>query len=131
MALKVKDVEDIFLKDNRGIVLNVMSTVAQNRRGGEVRDNEASVRVEITSASEREITFKQLSQEWEKKFKELKGFQEVGMQKFRFGSSSGSPIVIEIQENNFYLPIMFFLYYNKIMGSFIFRAGLPFLESIS
>ncbi len=100
MALKVKDVEDIFLKDNRGIVLNVMSTVAQNRRGGEVRDNEASVRVEITSASEREITFKQLSQEWEKKFKELKGFQEVGMQKFRFGSSSGSPIVIEIQENN-------------------------------
>ncbi len=100
MAKKIQEVENIFLHDKRDIVLNIQSTIAQNRRGGEVRDNEASIRVEITAATEREETFKDLIAGWTKEFKKLKGFTEISVQKNRFGSNSGSPIAIEIQENS-------------------------------
>ena len=100
MAEKLLEVEKIFLEDDRGIVLNISSDVAQNRRGGEVLDNEASIRVEITPASERDLSFKQLMAGWQKQFDQLEGFEKIELQQFRFGSSSGSPIAIEVQENN-------------------------------
>jgi multidrug efflux pump subunit AcrB len=100
MAQLVRKVEDIFLLDKRGIVTSVRTSIGQNRRGGEVRENEASVHVEIVSASERKVSFQELSKEWEKQAKELNLFEEIKLQKNRFGSDSGSPIALEIQENN-------------------------------
>lgn len=100
MAEKLLEVENILLQDKRGIVLNLNSGIAQNRRGGEVRDNEASIRVEIVPANERKESFKELMAGWTKQFDQLKGFQKIEVQQFRFGSSSGSPIAIEVQENN-------------------------------
>lgn len=100
MARLVRQVEDIFLEDGRGIVTSVRTTIGQNRRGGEVKENEASVRVEIVPATERDVSFKKLLSDWEAKAKQLKAFTEIRFMKSRFGSDSGSPIAIQISENN-------------------------------
>ena len=99
-AKKVGEVEKVFLEDKRGIVTSVRTRIGQNRRGGEVRENEASIRVEIVAPSEREISLSELLKGWRVELNKLKGFEEVEFQKSRFGSDSGSPIAIEIQENN-------------------------------
>lgn len=100
MALLVRQVEDIFLEDNRGIVTAVSSSIGQNRRGGEVKENEASVVVEITPPSERNISLAELLKEWKVKTNLLKDFKDIRYQMNRFGSDSGSPIAIQVQENN-------------------------------
>ena len=100
MAKKVRSIEDIFLNDDRGIVTSVRTSIGENRRGGEVKENEASIRVEIVPPSERDQSLNQLLKDWEIKTKEAKGFSEIKYQKSRWGSDSGSPIAIEIQENN-------------------------------
>lgn len=99
-AKKVRAVEDVFLNDNRGIVTSVRTSIGLNRRGGEVKENEASVSVEVVPASDRDISLKVLLSEWKKKLDKLKGFRKIDFQKSRFGSDSGSPIEIQIQENN-------------------------------
>lgn len=99
-AKLVRSVEDVFLNDNRGIVTSARTSIGLNRRGGEVKENEASVSVEIVPASDREISLKALLAQWGKKLDALEGFERIEFQKNRFGSDSGSPIVIQIQENN-------------------------------
>jgi multidrug efflux pump subunit AcrB len=96
----VRKVEDIFLKDGREIVTSVRTSIGQNRRGGEVRENEASIRVEIVAPSERSLSLANLLEQWKIKIDKLEGLKEVQFQKNRFGSDSGSPIAVEIQENN-------------------------------
>lgn len=100
MAEKIGVLEKIFLEDSSGAITSVRATVGQSRRGGEVRESEASLRVEILPPSEREISLNDLIARLEQKTLGLKGFQEIRFLKSRFGSDSGSPIVIEIQENN-------------------------------
>lgn len=100
MAEKVRKIEDIFLKDKRGIVTSVRTRIGQNRRGGQVKENEASIRVEIVPPSERSISLNQLIADWEEKTNQVQGFEKVRFMKSRWGSDSGSPIAIEVQENN-------------------------------
>ena len=100
MARMVKPVEDIFLNDDRGIVTSVRTRIGQGHRGGKVKENEASLRVEIVPPSERKISLNNLLKGWGEKTKKLKGFEKISFQKGWFGSSSGSPIVVQIQENN-------------------------------
>lgn len=100
MAQLVRKVEDVFLNDPRQVVIAVRTSIGQNRRGGEVKENEASIQVEIIPASEREISFNALLKDWEKQVKDFKEFKEVRFARSRFGSDSGSPIAIEVQENN-------------------------------
>ena len=100
MAKMVRKVEDIFLNDKNGVVTSVRTRIAQNRRGGEVKENHASLRVEITAPSERTLSLSELLDGWEKETGQLAGFKKIHFQKSRFGSSSGSPIAIEIQEND-------------------------------
>jgi multidrug efflux pump subunit AcrB len=99
-AKLVRKVEDIFINDGRNIVTSVRTSIGLNRRGGEVKENEASLRVEIVPASDRDIPLKVLLKEWKKKINKLEGFNRISFQKNRFGSDSGSPLVIQIQENN-------------------------------
>ncbi len=103
MAKLVNQVEKIFLNDSDKVVTSVRTRIGQSRRGGEVRENEASMRVEILPPSEREISLSRLMKRWKKLVGGLKDFAQVRFLKSRFGSESGSPIVIEIQENNEYL----------------------------
>jgi multidrug efflux pump subunit AcrB len=100
MAQKISAVENIFINDKYDVVKSVNSQIGQTRRGGEVRENEASIRVEITSASERKLSLNKLIKNWQKEVAKLEGFQEIKFQKGWFGSDGGSPIVIEIRENN-------------------------------
>lgn len=100
MADLTTSLENVFLNDPNNVVLSVITRIGQSRRGGEVRENEASLRIEILPASEREVTLKQLLASWEEQAKNLKGFKKVRFLKSRFGSSSGSPIHIEVQEND-------------------------------
>lgn len=100
MAKLVRKAENVFLSDDRGIVSSVRTSIGQNRRGGEVRENEASIHVEIVPASDRKESLNTLLKEWGDQVKNINDFSKVDFQRSRFGSSSGSPIVIQIQENN-------------------------------
>ena len=99
-ATKVRPIEDIFLNDKRGIVTAVYTRIGMNRRGGAVKENEASIRVEIVPATERKESINELLNDWEAKAKAVEGFEEVRFMKSRFGSDSGSSLAIQIQENN-------------------------------
>ena len=100
MAQLVRKVEDIFLNDGRAIVTSVRTSISHNRRGREVKENEASLRVEIVPPSKRDISFVELIKQWKKKTKALHSFREIKFQKNHFASDSGSPLVIEVRENN-------------------------------
>lgn len=100
MARKIRVIEDVFINDKQNIVKSVRSSVGQSRRGGEVKENEASIRVEIVPPSEREISLNKLIKVWEKELSQFDDFTDIRFQKGWFGSDGGSPIVIEIQENN-------------------------------
>lgn len=98
MARKIKQIEDLFAK--HPTVTSVRSSIGQSRRGGQVKENEASLRVEILPPSERKESLKSLMEKWQTQIDQMEGLKEVRFQKSRFGSDSGSPIVIEVQENN-------------------------------
>lgn len=100
MADKIKKIELFFLEDKHQVVQSVRTTIGQNRRGGEVRENEASMRVEILPPSERSISLNKLFEIWQKDLDNFKEFTSVRFQKSRFGSDSGSPLNIQVQANN-------------------------------
>ena len=93
-------VEDIFINDTNNVVVGVRSSVGLSRRGGQVKDNEGSIVVEVIPPDERELSLNQLFKIWQKKIDKLEGFSQVRMLKSRFGSDSGSAIEIEIREND-------------------------------
>jgi len=97
-AKKIREIEDIFIQNK--FVTSVNSSVGQSRRGGQVKENQASIRVEIVPPSDRDISLKELISGWQPLLDKIKGFKEIKFQKNRFGSDSGSPIVIEVQENS-------------------------------
>lgn len=100
MGKLVSKVENIFLEHSLGIVTSVRTSVGQSRRGGEVRENEAHLRIELIPPSDRELPLDEALKFWELKTIGLTEFKEVKFLKDRFGSESGSPVVIEVQENN-------------------------------
>lgn len=99
-ARMVGQVERIFLNDERKVVVGVRSTIGQSSRGGQVNENEASIIVEVIPRDERTITLNELFEIWQQQLDQLEGFNEVRMVKSRWGSDSGSPIEVQIQENN-------------------------------
>lgn len=100
MAKIVAPLEDLFLDDDRGLVTSVRTSIGQSRRGGEVRENEASIRVEILPPSERSVSLNQMIKGWEEEAKGLEGFEEIRFLKSRFGSDSGSAVEILVLANN-------------------------------
>lgn len=100
MAKIVESLENIFLEDKRGIVQSVLTEIGQNRRGGEVKENEGTLSVEISPPTERKESLNELLKDWEEKSKNLPQITKVRFMRNRFGSESGSSIEIEIQENN-------------------------------
>lgn len=98
MAAKIRAVEDVFLANK--YVTSVRSYVGQSRRGGQARDHEASLRVEVVPPSERAESLNGLLAGFRTQLDQLAGFQSIRFQKSRFGSASGSPIVIEVREND-------------------------------
>lgn len=100
MAKLITKLEEMFLHDESKVVTSVSSRIGQSRRGGEVRENEASISVEILPPDERSVSLNQLFKKWEEKVKEFPEFEKIKFLKSRWGFDSGSPIAIEIRENN-------------------------------
>ncbi len=99
MARKIREIEDRILS-SKGLVVAVRSRIGQSRRGGRVRENQASLRIELVNKEERTLTSSQIIEKWEKELKDLQGYKQLRFIKSRFGFSSGSPIEILIQESS-------------------------------
>jgi len=100
MAKLTESLEDLFMKDNNNVVVSALTFIGQSRRGGRVKEHEATMRVELKPPSERNIPLRKLLPQWEAKAEKLKGFEEIRFMKSRWGAGSGSPIEFEVQENN-------------------------------
>ncbi len=98
-AKLIQPIEDMFVNDKANVV-GVRATIAQSRRGGQVRENQASILVEVFPADQRDIPLNKLIETWEDKSKAFEGIESVKFLKGRWGHSSGSAIELQIQENN-------------------------------
>jgi len=98
-AKLIAPLEEMFYKDKKNIV-GVRSTIAKSRRGGEVRENEASILVELVPADERTFPLNTLMKKWKKKAKDMPGLVKVKFLKGRWGWDSGSAIELQVQEND-------------------------------
>ncbi|MEZ4703701.1 MAG: efflux RND transporter permease subunit [Bdellovibrionota bacterium] len=99
MAKLIEPLEDMFLSE-KDVVMTIVSSVGSNRRGVEVKENQANMRIEIVRASEREESLSEMLERWEKKTSSMTQFEEIRFLKSRWGADSGSPIEFEIQEND-------------------------------
>lgn len=99
-AMKVREIEDIFLEDLGKSVVGVRSSIAQSRWGGKVKDNSVFMRIELLSLEKRGIPLRKLMAKWENKADQLQGFENIRFIKGRFGRGTGSPIDIQILEND-------------------------------
>ena len=91
--------EKMFVEDKENVV-GVRSSVALSRRGGAVKENEASILVEIYPADDRKTSLNKLLEKWEAKSKDLPGLEKVRFLRGRWGHSSGSAIELQVQENS-------------------------------
>lgn len=98
-AKLIYPIEEMAVQDKDNVV-GVRSSIALSRRGGEVKENEASILIELYPADERDIPLNKLIDGWEEKTKNLPGLTEVKFLRSRWGSDSGSPIELLISENN-------------------------------
>lgn len=98
-AKLIDPIEMMAVADKENVV-GVRSSVALSRRGGAVKENEASILVEIKPRDERTVPLRKLLAEWEAKSKTFPGLDEVKFLKGRWGHDSGSAIELQIQENN-------------------------------
>ncbi|MBD63677.1 MAG: hypothetical protein CME62_00590 [Halobacteriovoraceae bacterium] len=91
--------EEIILKEKENVVA-IRSSIAMSRRGGNVRENEASVLVEVYPLDERTEPLSKLISRWEKAAAQIEGLEEVKFLKGRWGNDSGSAVEVQVQENN-------------------------------
>ncbi len=98
-ARLIDPIEMMFALDKENVV-GVRASIAKSRRGGEVRDNEASVLVELHPADQRSLSLNQLLERWEDKVKDFPNLVEVKFLRGRWGHDSGSSIELEIREHD-------------------------------
>ena len=98
-AMAIAPLEQLFV-ESKGDVVAVRSTIGLSRRGGEVKENEASILVELFPADDRKTPLKKLISKWEEKSKEFKDLESVKILKGRWGNASGNAVELQIQENN-------------------------------
>jgi len=91
--------EKIFMPYLGKEVVGFRTMIGASRRT-KGRENQFYMRIEIVNADKRKKSLKQLTREWNKEIKKLKGFAKVRFSKRRFGMSSGSALEIVIQEND-------------------------------
>ena len=99
-AKLVKKVEKLFVNDHYDAVVGFRTVIAESRRGGQVRENEANLRVELVPPSDQPAPFNEMLDYWEQKASEFPEFEEVRFIESWWSSDSGSPIAIEVRENN-------------------------------
>ena len=98
-SMLISDLEEYLSQDIKNVV-GVRSSVGLSRRGGEVRENEASILVEILPRDERSTNLNELITKWEKFSEKLSGLDSIKFLRGRWGHGSGSAIELQIQEND-------------------------------
>jgi multidrug efflux pump subunit AcrB len=99
-ARKVREIEELLIPHIGKEVVGFRTNVARSRRGGRVQENQFRMLIEIVPKEERERSADAIVKEMETQIAALKGFNKVRFRKSRWGSQSGSPIEIHVQQNN-------------------------------
>ncbi len=100
MAEKVKKIEQLFLDDKFNSIVGFRTSIGESRRGGQVHENRAALRIEILPPSEQTTSSEDMIAYWEAEAKKIPDFEEVQFLESWWSNDSGSPISIEILENN-------------------------------
>lgn len=95
----IEPLESLFAQDTKNVV-GVRSSIGQSRRGGQVKENEGSILVELFPADERTVPLRVLLEKWESFAKEVPGLESAKFQRGRWGWGSGNALEIMIQEND-------------------------------
>ncbi len=98
-AKAIAPIENVF-KSEKNNVVALRSRIGVSRRGGEVRENEASILVELYPADERTESLNKLLARWEEKTKDIPNIKEVKFVRGRWGHDSGNSVELQIQEND-------------------------------
>jgi multidrug efflux pump subunit AcrB len=91
--------EEFLASDTKNVV-GVRSTIGQSRRGGQVKENEASILVELLPANDRSTSLTTLLERWKVFSDEMKGLDSIKYQRGRWGHGSGNSIELQVQEND-------------------------------
>ena len=91
--------EKMLFKDVENVV-GVRSTVGLSRRGGELKENEASILIELKPLDERTHSLDDLLKKWRSKVKDFPELERVTFLRGRWGHSSGTALSLEILENS-------------------------------
>ncbi len=100
MAEKIKKIEKILLEDPYKAVIGFRTSIGKSRRGGQVHENRANLRVEILPPDEVEVPFSEMVKYWEAEAKKIPDFEEVHFLESWWSHDSGSPVAIEVLEND-------------------------------
>ncbi|MBL6992019.1 MAG: efflux RND transporter permease subunit [Bacteriovoracaceae bacterium] len=98
-AKAIIPLEEMFVKEKLNVVA-VRSRIGRSRRGGVVKENEASILVELIPKDDRPDSLNLLLKRWEKQSKNLPGLKQVKFLRGRWGHASGNAIELQVQENN-------------------------------
>lgn len=100
MAEKVKKIEALLLEDEFKSVVGFRTSIGQSRRGGQVLENQANLRVEVVPPHEQKVPLKDMMKYWNDEALKIPDFEEVRFLESWWSHGSGSPIVVEVMENN-------------------------------
>lgn len=98
-AKAIAPIENLAIENTQNVV-GVRSSIGVSRRGGEVKENEASILIELLPADERPTSLNALLDKWEKETKNLENIESIRFLRSRWGNDSGNAIELQIQENN-------------------------------
>ncbi|MBT3236182.1 MAG: efflux RND transporter permease subunit [Bdellovibrionales bacterium] len=91
--------ENYLARDTRNVV-GVRSSIGLSRRGGVVKENEASILVELIPADQRDVPLNQLLARWKSFSNNLSGLKSIKYRRGRWGHGSGNAVEIQVQENS-------------------------------
>ncbi|MES0489296.1 MAG: efflux RND transporter permease subunit [Leptospirales bacterium] len=103
-AKLVEQVENILqeylIAEGGNEVMSYMTSVARDRRGSIVPENQFTITLEIPYRHDRHRPSAEMIEEWKIKFKNLNNLKISDISPGRYNSSSGSPIELLVQSNN-------------------------------
>ncbi len=95
-----KKVEAVFKPYIGKEIVGIRTGISRSRRRAEVEENKFRMIVEIVPKEKRRESADELISLWKPQIKQIKGLNDLVIQKSRWGQSSGSPVEVIVQENN-------------------------------
>lgn len=99
-ARAVLDVENLLKPYLNKEMVGFTTSIARSRRGGAVEENKFRILIEIVPKEKRKKSADKIIKEIQEKLDKLTGFRHLKFRKGRWGSDSGSPIELIVQQND-------------------------------